>query len=405
MAMEMVGKLSVHLKSPPDPGYNLIICSILPARPVFLLFTIHTLVTEINYRGGMDMGGRTRKKKKPLIHSVNWLENDLRQEWVAQWEMKIKTLERINLDVWKIDGDRGVKKLTRVYWAPERLLLLEAFLDHLGRSGFKAIPRWIKTREGSGWITRDGDSFFLSDWPEGNPVKLLDPEQVLPLMTTLARLHYHSRDFKPPTAGIRNNLGQWPHQWQQVRQQLLNWRYPKEESPRETDNDDQVAQEVLDPLIKQITRALNILADSRYDEMITIAQNQPFICNNSFHEASLLVTPRKETYVSDFENCIFDLRVYDLGRFLRRVLYRFKWDHDLGQKGLKAYEAIMPLSPAERRVLLAYLWFPDPALTFIQFYFYAPSSAQKNRLKVGLQQKSCYQWAREQFLNWMEEQI
>ena len=65
-----------------------------------------------------------------------------------------------------------------------------------------------------------------------------------------------------------------------------------------------------------------------------------------------------QIHVIDFDYAINDLRVYDLGRFLRSLVSRNQWSWELGQEILDTYSTLRPLSPEEKHVLIAFLTFP-----------------------------------------------
>jgi len=345
------------------------------------------------------LGKRDKKKGKPT-QLLDWEQNNLNQDWLVPWGLKVEAIEQIDNNRWKLLTERGIKQLNRVYWKPEQLIFVQTLLDHLGQNGFKAIPRFIRTVDGWAWVSSDKAFLFLCDWVEGIKPNLLNRSHLVCATTTLAQLHYHLKGYLPSGhVSCRDNRGQWPGQWQQVYRLIID-QVKRLGNQREFKAFDNVFLNSYNQILNQIEDAMSLLLNSEYDSLIAGLLKQPFVCHNSYREVNLTLTRQGMLYVFGFENCIFDLRIYELGRYLQRVLCLYDWDLAIGQEVLETYEAVWPLEPAERKILLAQLWFPYPSCSYIQAYYQNGSGLFEKTLTFALQKEINLQSAREQCLEW-----
>lgn len=352
------------------------------------------------------MARRSKNKNKQQPPAVNWRQNKLDSDWLKPWDLSVQAVYWINPDCWKLKTDRGFKRLVKVNWSEARLFFIQSMLDHLGQSGFKTIPRFIRTMDEAAWVRTDSSSaLYLCDWVEGKPLKLTNPEELSQTTQTLAKLHLCLRNFQaPPGAECWDNRGRWPEIWRQQSKQLQAYRQLAEDAVSIAPNPfDQFFLENYARLQNQLLFALSSLEDSPYQECLEMTAERPFVCHNAFREANLLLTNKQKIQVCGFEKSIYDLRVYELGRFLQRVLIQANWDLGVGMRVLNEYEEVWPLTPAERRIMLAQLWFPYLSWTFSQYYYTGGREIPADQLLRELKREQRGQKARETFLTWAHD--
>ena len=93
------------------------------------------------------------------------------------------------------------------------------------------------------------------------------------------------------------------------------------------------------------------------------------ICHGEFIGRNLIRNRRQEVFVTNFDLCRLDLRMYDLATLLKRGLPRYGWDFDIACNLLRLYELKNPLYPGELDILLAYLNFPHRFCKVAQDYY------------------------------------
>jgi len=349
------------------------------------------------------MGRRSKNKFNQLPPAVKWAQNKLDPKWLDPWDLNVQAINWVSQDCWRIITDRGIKQLIKVNWPEERMLFIQGLLDHLGQAGFKTISRFIRTADDVGWLPIENGYVYLCDWVEGKPINLTEIEQLIQTTRTLAKLHSCIRNFKAPIESNRwDNRGRWPGFWRQSSKQVLAYR-DRVENQRVLNLFDRTFIDNFEELYNQMQFALFLLDDSRYLEHLDLIREQPFVCHNSFREANLLLTSKNKIHVFGFEKCMYDLRVYELGRFLQRVLIQANWDISVGQKVLNTYEEEWSLSPVERQIMLAQLWFPYSSWTYVQYYYAGRREIPEKKLMLEMQREKSYQKSREQFLSWAYE--
>lgn len=347
------------------------------------------------------MSRRSKNKNKQQPPAVNWQQNKLDPNWLKPWDLSVQAIYWINPDCWKLKTDRGFKRLVKVDWSEGRLFFIQSLFDHLGQSGFKTIPRFIRTIDEAAWVRTGSDSaVYLCDWVEGKPLKLTNPEELYQTTQTLAKLHSCLRTYEAPAgAECGDNRGRWPEIWRQQSKQLQAYRQLAENAA-DPNPFDQFFLKNFTELQNQLLFARSFLEHSPYWEFVEVTAEPPFVCHNAFREANLLLTNKQKIQVFGFEKSVYDLRVYELGRFLQRVLIQVDWDLGVGMRVLDEYEEVWPLTPAERRIMLAQLWFPYLSWTFSQYYYTGGREIPADQLLRELKREQSCQNAREQFFTW-----
>lgn len=67
----------------------------------------------------------------------------------------------------------------------------------------------------------------------------------------------------------------------------------------------------------------------------------------------------KECWLIDFDTAGYDLQIGDLWQMTARILHEHRWSEQVWQLILETYQAIRPLSQAEKKVFVALLDFPN----------------------------------------------
>jgi len=100
-----------------------------------------------------------------------------------------------------------------------------------------------------------------------------------------------------------------------------------------------------------------------------------YLCHNSFYYQNILKSNNNDYYLIDLESCLYDLPVIDLGKFIRRIMWRksFLWDFDMCKVLISKYDSIRKINDKEHEVLLAMLMFP------YKFYRLGRKRYQKNK--------------------------
>lgn len=259
---------------------------------------------------------------------------------------------------YKVETAAGTKFLASTQADPAALVLAYAAVDYLLKRGYKGTVPIELTKYGDPFVQIGPACYYLSPWIKGKELQFERASHLQEAVLVLANMHLASRGFAPPP-GVHS------------RERWLSWQQLFKERLGELERCGEMAEEKdfsggfhslfaaeLPHFVEQGLHALEWLEQGAYFQVAEEARRQGGVCHGDFAGRNLLRTRRKEIYVVNFEHCRLDLHLYDLARLMLRALPHHRWDGDLAFALLRLYQELVPLTPEEVTILLAYLYFP-----------------------------------------------
>ena len=154
-----------------------------------------------------------------------------------------------------------------------------------------------------------------------------------------------------------------------------------------------------DQIISQVDHARSMLWGTDYEYLRDDYSDT--VCHGSFKETNLFWTPSNELYIDRFDDCHYNLRIYDLGRLLYRVMAGCSWKQSTGERILEAYQEREPIAKEENKILAAFLSYPHPAVSYIRAYYEQREGCNPYDLVNGIRRESLRLKDKERFLNWL----
>lgn len=284
-----------------------------------------------------------------------------------QLKQKVETLYGVHIlrtrkvrDITKLETDHGDLCLKGVDYKPEKLLYIYHAIEHLLKNGFCQLPAFIHTLTGDPYFTYNGEIFFITEWipgRESNFKNLVDLELAV---VSLARMHRATRGFHPP-AGIKlkSRHGKWTDRFRDRTEELRHYKEMALQNPNPTDFDRYYLKHV-DQEMEDCEKALHLLTEANYHEMAKKAKKDGGFCHNDYVYHNVMINDLEpNAYIIDFDYARHDVRVYDLARFMRRVIKKKDQQKDLLDVILSSYISEYPLEPREYTLLAAFIQFPQ----------------------------------------------
>ncbi|MHB8171809.1 MAG: CotS family spore coat protein [Thermincolia bacterium] len=262
------------------------------------------------------------------------------EEVFQEYDLVVEDLERVNDNLWKLATDRGIKGLKKITLGETRLRYIHSVQEHLVDRGLRTVVRFIVTKHGLPYAFGEpGEQYVIFDWIEGKHPDLTKEEHRRAVVKKLAQLHLASEGLQPlKGSAMINNWGCWVKKFQYRCVELL-------ENALLADRNQQKGE--LDLLYNQHVRyyyqqglvATSQLDSPQYHELVKKEEANRCFCHRDFGARNLLMDYQWQIHVIDFDYAINDLRVYDLGRFLRSLVSRNQWSWELGNPGYIFYLA------------------------------------------------------------------
>lgn len=281
---------------------------------------------------------------------------------LAEYDLKIDNVEKLG-KVWKVYTDRGIKCLMAFEGNEERLKFIFEGLEHIAKRGFRNAIRFIRTKHGQPYILHSKNKiFYLSDWFEGRNCNFTNEEDILLAADYLGKLHLAAEGFRPiiNETEIDPELDVWNDWIGRLESRINELGQYKDIAGKKAHKSkfDKNFLKYVDYYITQSIQALKLLKDSKYPTYKTEEASKGFICHRSYSETNLIISQDNSINIVDFDNCIQDIKIYDLTRFLEVVLIRNRWSWELARGALRNYGQIINLTDDDLKIALSLLCFP-----------------------------------------------
>ena len=304
-----------------------------------------------------------KKEERELVEAFEAYGAD--PEVLAEWELGVQKAKAVR-GVLKLRTSAGYRMLKKVNVSQARLRFIHEAIDHLANSGFKHVPRFIRTKYGDPYVVHPSGLYYLTDWFSGKEADLKKPKNLFLAAETLARFHNAGKGYEGGGFG-QETREDFSGAWGKYRVKLDSYSQHLSEKSERSAMDELFA-EYRGELAKMIEHASEQLGEAPYGAVLEWARDHKSICHGSFSRQNLIVD-KERMGVVDFDHCHFGHPIHDLGALLARYMPRNKWDAEIGFSILDVYRGVRELTSEEMTVLAAYLSFPQRTLQLVESYF------------------------------------
>lgn len=219
-------------------------------------------------------------------------------------------------------------------------------LQHLHDCGFPLVPRLVRTRAGAPYVRVGSGVWYATTWLDGRPPQF--PAELASAAESVARFHQASSGCRIPWSSHRS----WPRRWRSLLLDLLAFDQLARRGDTPFDRSFAVASPAF---IERAKAALGALDRSDYGDLEARARKSGGFCHRDCTAANLVVQRDATICLVDPDTWGPELRLHDLTRLLAAGA---PTDAVAAQSALAAYEAICPLTRADRQLLPAALSLP-----------------------------------------------
>lgn len=239
--------------------------------------------------------------------------------------------------------------------AVKGMLLVEYLKDR----NFNNVVDYIKTKDNKAFIQNKQNIYYLTDWVEGRECNFDDFTELLNALNLMANFHTCSKGFSPDGLEIKSNIRNWPSIFKERRSDLIEFKKLITYKKIRTNFDD-LYLKYIDEFLDIIETSILLLEKSHYMDISSKAKKERFLCHDSFYYQNILIDKHNKLHLIDLDSTLYDIWVYDLAKFIRRIMYKknYAWDFDKANTMIQEYCKINPLSELEYEILLAFIIFP-----------------------------------------------
>lgn len=276
---------------------------------------------------------------------------------LEQYDFKVDSCTKVRNE-YRIQTSSGIVCLKRTKHGNHKLgngkILAEEFFD----KGFHNIVKYYKTRDGKSYVKYKNMLFYVIDWIDGEECNLDDLAEAVNCLKLLAEFHLISKNIDATKLKIKTNLKNLPQKFTKNLNDLEKFQRIIDRKKIKSEFDISYYNYLENSYYKGMI-AVNFLKTSDYYILSNQSNKNKYLCHNNFCYDNVIKKDDKY-YLTDLESIIVDLHVNDLGKLIRRLMFRksYKWDFNKVKMLIEAYNSINKLYKKELKVMLALMIFP-----------------------------------------------
>lgn len=285
-------------------------------------------------------------------------ELEVVKEVCAKYGVNAQSIVKIR-SVYKVKYDKNKSIcLKRMKHGKKTVIRGNRLVEALNSNGFYNTEKYFRTLNGNLYIKYKKFIFYATEWIEGSECNFDDLEEACSCVKLLAEFHISTNKFGKKNFNIYNNLKNWPDIFKDDLRELEKFKNVINKKILKSEFDITYLKNV-DKFLDRGLMAMNILSTSSYYKISKKASHNKTICHDSFYYQNI-IKKNGVYYLIDLDSIIIDLQINDLGKLIRRLMYKgaYKWDFEKAKKLIEAYTEINPLSKEELEVMLSLIIFP-----------------------------------------------
>lgn len=273
-------------------------------------------------------------------------------------------------NVYKIKSNEKEYCLKVISYNYGHFLFILAAIQHLINKNFKNIPKVIKTVNQKQYIKLESKYAYLTEWINSRECNYDNPIELIAAVSTLANLHIKSRDFKV-TQDMNPRIGwfKWIEQFKTRKNEILDFKRRIESKDIKTEFDCKYLSIMEEELVRA-ENSIDHLVESEYLVKMKKEIDLNGFCHHDYAHHNILINPKGEINVIDFDYCILDTHLHDLSSILVRKMKNGKWDMKTSLFMFDVYNSIYKIENTEIPIMAAFMEFPQEYWQVgIQYYW------------------------------------
>ena len=248
--------------------------------------------------------------------------------------------------------------LKGIYRNKNKIINASNLIEVLYKNNFYNTPMYYKDRKGNLFNIYHKSLFYITDWIEGNEVNLSSLHEAKLTSELLAQFHSKSKVMDSRYLKLRNTTNKNISSQFMDNIYLLNKFESIIQNKRLKNSFDYEYNQYISVFVNQALIALNILNTCAYANILK-NPDSTVICHNKFNSRSVIKN-KEGVFLVNLNYLSYDLRINDLGKYIRRVMIRgsYKWDFIKCRDMIESYNKNYKLSKDELLLMLAIVIFP-----------------------------------------------
>lgn len=260
---------------------------------------------------------------------------------------------------YKLESNKGVYGIKIVkYTFPHFNFILSA-IKHLNKKGFKKIPTILNTKDNIEYIKLGENYAFLNEWITCRRCDYKNMNELSKASSKLGELHKYSEGFNI-NSKMKPRIA-W-HSWINVFEtrllEILDFKKRIYQKCYKS-NFDIIYLREIEEEIERGKKAIGELKKYNYYGIMDKEILKRGFCHHDYAHHNVLIDENEEVNVIDFDYCILDTHIHDVGSLLIRSMKEGNWKNEIANNILNSYSKTNDVTEKELRLIIAFIRFPQ----------------------------------------------
>lgn len=276
---------------------------------------------------------------------------------LSNYPIKVVDIKKVR-SAYKIYTDKESFCLKKSKRTKEKVEKVNLVIEYLHENGFTNVPKVLKTNDSKLCTKYKKDFYYIMEWVNGEEIDFSNNSNVKNAVELLAEYNKTLVGFNPSGVNVEYKYLDIEKEFGNKIQEI--GEYTKTIDKRRIKGKfDYEYIENMEPFVNMGKLAIEILKESNFAEKIKNVNNLT-LAHDSFYYQNILVTKDGKYYIVDLDQCAQNILVYDLGKFIRRMMCKneYMWDFNKANELINCYTKIKPLDSDDMKILFAIIIFP-----------------------------------------------
>lgn len=274
--------------------------------------------------------------------------------------------------------ESGTKLFKRAKRDEAKIQFAASAYEYLADRGFTHISKINKTLSGRYIISFNNSKYLLQDYIAGRMIEIKTTEAAAKAGEALAKLHKAGEGFVPAQGShARVDWGRWMDKFKANSINIKKYGRGLQEK-RELTSFDKLYAKFFEEYYEKMFNAYLLLRNFGYLEKVRESMGQNQLAHKEFRKHALLVTDNNEIFVSNMENCAYDIKEADIASLMESFSGKNK--AELARAALKAYSDIIELDSRSIKIIQGFLLEPKWFYKVIERYYARKKNFTENEL-------------------------
>ncbi len=318
------------------------------------------------------------------MENISSEKYDLLKEVLSHYDFTVKKIIPIR-SAYYVETDQKLFCLKEFKHNPDKAERTYKITKFLIDQNFTNVPDYYLTREGERVIYCSNRFYYLTEWIDGREANFKNIVEFQDTIQILAEYNNRLKNIDLHFERIKDKELNLLIDYKKKIKMLKDYKKLYNRNRGQNKVNDIYVQNI-DKSLLLARRCLKILKDSHYLKLHKISLLNKQCIHDSIYYQNILIDINQKYYIIDLDSTRYGMRIYDLGKLLRRTISAAKHHFEMGEirKTIQIYHEASPISKDELSILYSIIAFPHKfwKLGKKRFINHKPWSEEKFLRKV-----------------------